>query len=228
MLNLSIKLLPALEILYKNRFEIFFVTLLGILFGTVIFAYQMFEMFIQPLLFLLNIAAGILLISKKRKLMWFFIFLFAMVAYIYGGQFFKELDHPKFFIVRLFIYFVFYIVVAVEIIQQVWRDSEVNKNVIYGLMSGYISLGLLAFFCFRAIEYIHPGSFHGLSGNEGEINSLLYFSYVTLLTIGYGDISPIDPLSQIVTIITGLSGQFYLVIITAVVIEKYIRHSRQD
>ena len=118
--------------------------------------------------------------------------------------------------------------VTVEIVRQVWQASFVNKNVIYGLMSGYISLGLLAYFCFRAIEFLHPGSFHGLTGPESDINSLLYFSYVTLLTIGYGDILPLNPMSQMVVIITGLSGQFYMVIITAVVIEKYIRHSRQD
>ena len=45
-----------MEVLYKYRFEIFFVTLLGILLGTVIFAYHLFEMLFQPLLFLLNIA----------------------------------------------------------------------------------------------------------------------------------------------------------------------------
>lgn len=217
-----------MEILYKNRFEIFFLTLLGILFGSVIFPGDFFESIFQPILFLLNFAAGILLISKNRALMWLFVVLFAVETFLLVGYLWGKLDNPGYFILRLGIYFVFYVVITVNIIRQVWKASFVNRDVIYGLMCGYIALGLLAFFCFRTLEIVHSGSFSGLSGDEDIIDSLLYFSYMTLLTIGYGDISPISPVAQKVAIITGLAGQFYMVIITSLVIEKYIRHSRRD
>ena len=47
------------------------------------------------------------------------------------------------------------------------------------------------------------------------------------MTIGYGDISPVTVMAQKATVLFGMIGQFYLVIITAVVIEKYIRHTQQ-
>ena len=58
-----------------------------------------------------------------------------------------------------------------------------------------------------------------------ELDSIMYYSYITLMTIGYGDIVPATPLAQKATILTGLMGQFYLVIVTAIVVGKYIKHN---
>ena len=47
------------------------------------------------------------------------------------------------------------------------------------------------------------------------INSYLYYSFVSLLTIGFGDITPLTPLGRMLTIIEGMLGQFYLVILVS-------------
>ena len=134
-------------------------------------------------------------------------------------------------LVRLSGYFLFYAVVTVQIIRQVWYAERVNKNVIFGLTSGYISLGLLGFFIFLTIELVMPGSFQGgvlaeRGSTELLADELMYFSFITLMTIGYGDILPVTTLAQKATMFVGLIGQFYLVIITAVVVEKYISHNK--
>jgi len=49
-----------------------------------------------------------------------------------------------------------------------------------------------------------------------------------MLTIGYGDIVPVTPIAQKAAVLIGLVGQFYTVIVTAVVVEKYIRHSSNE
>jgi hypothetical protein len=119
--------------------------------------------------------------------------------------------------------------VTLEIIKQVANTSYVNKTVILGLISGYISLGLLAYFMFFTIEFIEPNSFSGLINNsniEHDLTEqLIYFSYVTLLTIGYGEILPVSSLAQKAAILVALLGQFYLVILTAIVVGKYINQS---
>ena len=117
-----------------------------------------------------------------------------------------------------------------EIILQVWRAREVNKNVIFGVMGGYVSLGLIAFFLLMGIYIAEPDAFRGLEGLQGKGLSehLLYYAYITLMTIGYGDIVPVRPLGQKAAVLIGLSGQFYLVIITAVVVGKYIGGQRPD
>nr|WP_299382324.1 ion channel [Allomuricauda sp.] len=217
--------------LYKFRFEIFLVTQLAILFGSLFFPSEFFEFTLLPLLYLAGILAGILIISKRKKLTWFFVLLFVVSAFIFGSSMIYRQESQGDLLVRLMIYFVFYIVVSWNVIHQVWKAKLVSRKVILGLMSGYISLGFLAFFLFMAIELTHPGAFQGtlMETQQIEIKSeaILYYAYITLLTIGYGEIIPAIPIAQKAAVLVGLMGQFYLVIVTAVVIEKYIRHSEK-
>ncbi|MEM6359414.1 MAG: ion channel [Bacteroidota bacterium] len=217
--------------MYKNRFYIFLATQIAILFGSLFFPVQLFEVTIQPVLLMLNIGAGILLISSNKRLTWFFIILFAASAVVFGSVMLTRTHQDTFFL-RLPIYFIFYTVVTFNIIRQVWWANFVNQNVVMGLISGYISLGLLGFFLFMSIELAHPGAFQGnlLDSDQLEIrtDAMMYYAYITLLTIGYGEIVPVVPVAQKAAILVGLIGQFYMVIITAVVIEKYIRHSKRE
>ncbi|MEM9866845.1 MAG: ion channel [Bacteroidota bacterium] len=217
------------ERLYKLRFEIFLVVQLAILFGSLIVPARLFESMVLPILYLISISAGILMISKKRIIAWFFVLLFAISAFIFGSSMIYRQESETNVLIRLTIYFVFHFVVTWNIIQQVWKAEYVSKNVVLGLMSGYISLGFLAFFLFMSIELTNPGAFKGILLETEDVNlfseAILYYSYITLLTIGYGEIVPAIPIAQKAAILVGLVGQFYLVIITAVVVEKYIAHS---
>ena len=218
--------------LYFYRFEIFFFSLLTVLFGSLFFPEQFFNKFIFPFLLLINVGAGILLIFKSKKLVWFFSVLFLGLLFTLGlSMISQSASDDTYLKLRLGFYFSFYIVITLEIIKQVWKTSKVNKNVIIGLMSGYITLGLLGFFLFVTIELFNPNSFGGtllnISNIDAKFESLLYYSYITLLTIGYGEIIPLTPVSQKAAVLIGLIGQFYIVIITAVVVEKYIRYSSE-
>jgi len=79
---------------------------------------------------------------------------------------------------------------------------------------------------------LEPGSFAGLPAlelyPEANREGLTYYSFITLLTIGYGDITPTSQLARNASVLIGFMGQFYLVIVMAVVVEKYIRHSRKE
>lgn len=215
--------------LYNYRFELFLVTQLAILFGSLFFPMDFYEEVLLPLLYLIGILAGMLMISKHKKMMWFFVLLFVASAFIFGSSMISRREEENSILIRLLIYFIFYFVVSVNVIKQVWKAKMVNRKVIVGLMSGYISLGFLAFFLFMAIELIFPGAFQGTLMESQSIDvkseSLLYYSYITLLTIGYGEIIPVIPIAQKAAVLVGLMGQFYLVIVTAVVVEKYIKHS---
>lgn len=212
--------------LYKHRFELFITTQFFILFGSLFFPDAFFQNTLLPALFILNIASGILLVSKEKKVMWFLIILFIIATIVFGNSLFTEVEKSEFILTRLSVYFIFYIIVTANIIQQIWREKEVDKLVIIGLMSGYISLGFLAFFMLVSIELITPGSFTGIlldvQNIEVRVDSLMYYAYITLLTIGYGDIIPVTPIAQKAVVLIGLVGQFYIVIITSVVVSKYI------
>jgi voltage-gated potassium channel Kch len=214
-----------LKNLYIHRFEQFIATQFLILFGSLFFTEEIFQSTLLPALFLLNIISGIILVSQKKKFMWFLITLCVIATIVFGSSFFKA-EESEITLTRLSVYFIFYIVVTAETIRQVWIEKEVDRMVIIGLMSGYISLGFLAFFMLISIELITPNSFTGIlldtQSIEARADSLMYYAYITLLTIGYGDIIPVTPVAQKAVVLIGLVGQFYIVIITSVVVSKYI------
>ena len=211
--------------IYPYRFEMFFLSQLAILFGSLVVPAQFFESFLAPILFQLNIFSGIILLSKKRKLMWFLVALLVIVGVIYGITKTSSDSQKSISIIQMGAYFLFYLIITRELIYQVWKAKKVNRKVILGLISGYVSLGLIGFFICLSIEISYPGSFTNLMvvGQTQDISErLMYFSYITLLTIGYGDIHPITVLAQKASILIGLMGQFYLVILTALIVGKYL------
>lgn len=218
-----------LKKLYTFRFELFFCSLILILFGSLIFPKQILNNLIMPLLFVLNIASGLVIFKKRKRQT--VIGMLVLVSLVFLYRLISNSEERILEYIRFFVYFGFYALVTVEIISQVWNAKRVNKTVIYGLMSGYISLGLIGFFVFTCIEMIQPGSFSGLKElgmTAANIDDLMYYSYITLMTVGYGDIAPITDVAQKASMFIAMVGQFYLVIVTAVVIEKYIKHSQKE
>ncbi|TAI47327.1 potassium channel family protein [Flagellimonas allohymeniacidonis] len=214
--------------LYLYRFELFFITQMIILFGGLVIPGEFFEQTVAPIAFLLNLVAGVILISKRKELFWFFLVLLFASSIILGlAQAYDDMTLSTRYI-QFGIYFAFYLLISYEIIRQVWYTDVVNKKVILGMLSGFICLGLIGFFIYMSIELTHPNSFEGgLLAMRGEMpnvltEQLMYFSFITLMTIGYGEIVPVTPLAQKAAILVGLIGQFYLVIITAVVVGKFI------
>jgi hypothetical protein len=83
-------------------------------------------------------------------------------------------------------------------------------------------LGIISFFIFKVIHLLDPESF-ALAGDVS--SELMYYSFITLTTIGYGDISPISEPARNFAVIVGLTGQFYIGIIMAFIIGKFLQGS---
>ena len=213
-------------ILYAHRFEIYFVSTIAILFGSLIIPSVIFEHYISQMLFFINLFTGILLISKNKKVSLFFAFLLILDTTILSTSLYTTgIIYGIFDIINLGIYFLFYLVVSFEIIKQIWVAKTVDDRVIFGVINGYISLTLIGFFICMSIELAEPHSFSGIEYENDQpvrmTDELIYFSSITLLTIGYGDMVPNTFLAKKATVLIGFMGQFYLVIITAIIIGKY-------
>ena len=217
-----------LDKVFKYRFEIFLISQLSILFGSLVFSAALYESILDPIFLLVNIVAGINLISNKKKLMWFFIVLLVIEGILLGSSFLEKGEEQLVNKIRFFIFFLFYVTVAIEIIGNVWHAKKIDKGVIFGLISGYISLGFIGFFIFLSVDIWYPNSFNGIEAGVKSTEELMYFSYITLMSIGYGDITPITHMAQKATIFIGLIGQFYMVIITAIIVGKFINQSNQE
>ena len=82
-------------------------------------------------------------------------------------------------------------------------------------------------FVYGLIEHLQPGSFTGLeelASAPAQVLYFLYFSFITMSTLGYGDISPITPHGMTATYIEAIFGQMYLVILVARLVSMYIKN----
>jgi hypothetical protein len=120
----------------------------------------------------------------------------------------------------MFFYFAF---VSYLLLRQIIKSEEFTINTIIGAFTGYILLGILGFFLFVLIEVIDPGSFTLGELTWDTCDELLYFSFITLTTIGYGDVSPVNEIAQRFAVVLGLSGQFYLTVVIALLIGKHLQ-----
>jgi hypothetical protein len=126
------------------------------------------------------------------------------------------MTHPllQFFDSIFGIIFIAYIIVL--ILCHIFRQTEVDQETIYGAIVVYILIGLMWVFLYNLTEFLHPQSFsfsHAL-GNESR-KALYYFSFVTLTTLGYGDITPVSDPAKSLAMLEAITGQVYLAVLVA-------------
>lgn len=105
--------------------------------------------------------------------------------------------------------------------------AKVNADVLRGTICVYFMIGFVFAFAYTVIEFLIPGSFKGLT--EGTVISshgqyhfeLTYFSFITILAIGFGDITPASNVIQMLVVTEGIIGQFYLAVIVARLVGVY-------
>jgi hypothetical protein len=106
-------------------------------------------------------------------------------------------------------------VIAVGVLDQ----RRVNAQSVIGVVTIYLLLGLFFTFAYSATAVLGSGPFfeQGIDGTPGD---RIYFSYVTLATLGYGDFTAASQLGRMLAVSEALLGQLYLVTVVAVVVGR--------
>jgi hypothetical protein len=118
---------------------------------------------------------------------------------------------------------VFFFVVIIQLLSQIVRQHCVTPRVILEAINGYLLLGL----CFSVLVTLlakmddQAFSFSALEGSTFNFRCV-YFAFVTLSTLGYGDLLALTPPAQSLAILTSVVGQLYLTVVIALLIGKYI------
>jgi Ion channel len=107
------------------------------------------------------------------------------------------------------------VVIAIGVVDQ----SEVNAQSITGAICIYLLFGITFLFFYGAIATIGSGPFFA-QGTDGTRALRLYFSYVTLATLGYGDYTPAHQLGHTLAVLEALLGQVYLVTVVALLVSR--------
>lgn len=110
--------------------------------------------------------------------------------------------------------FNFYMVLIILLF--IFKSARITRNIISAAVVAYLFVGLLFSNIYLILELLTPGSFsvaHDLILLEP--SSLRYFSYVTLTTLGYGDVLPITEQAKSLAILEAFIGQIYLAVLIA-------------
>ena len=138
-------------------------------------------------------------------------------------------DSPALFIATstIAIAFMGYIIIHAIIFFGV--SQKVNSNIIFASIVVYMLMALLWAELYNLIEIMHPGSFDFavVVSGAGALR-FTYFSFITITTLGYGDIVPTTNIARAVSMLEAFVGQVYLVVLVARLMGMHIAHSRRD
>ena len=120
---------------------------------------------------------------------------------------------------------ILYLYIVVLLVINLLSYRVITADLIYCAISTYFLIGVMWAGIYFILEGISPGSFSGIS----ETADLLYFSFVTLTTVGFGDITPQSILAKRLAVFEAAMGGIYLAVIIAMLVGRYMSmQSEQD
>jgi hypothetical protein len=180
---------------------------------------------LTDILFAVVLISGLWAVSQKR---WVFLtaLLMAIPALVLGWvTHFAEL--PFLWILSRFFLAIFFVVMVVFLLSHIRRAKEVTPDLIMGAASTYFLIGLFWAFIFFFIETFSPGSFR-LEGPPADMESqLIYYSFVTLTTVGYGDVTAASMIARSYSVLEAVTGQLYLTVLVAGLVGLHISQSTE-
>jgi hypothetical protein len=119
--------------------------------------------------------------------------------------------------------------ILVNILRAVHEDDRISADSIFGALCGFVLIGLVFGHLYCLVEAIQPGSFQGdATFAAGSLNDprqhflLLYLSFMTVTSVGYGDITPLSDPARSLAVVEALTGQFYLAVLIGELIGKRV------
>lgn len=172
------------------------------------------HMFLQAMIFVMFAIAHQ---SLNFGPLWRHFVLVLVVLLIFSGMIYELADFRFSSFLDLVILLLFFLGAAYRASRQVLFSGRVDSNIIVGSIALYLLLGLIWATIYLVVLEISPTAINGIEYQAWADNFSIvaYFSYVTLATLGYGDMSPAEPLSRVLVYLQAVTGVFYMAIVVA-------------
>jgi hypothetical protein len=112
------------------------------------------------------------------------------------------------------------------------REETVTAESVYGAFCGYLLIGVVFGHFYCIVDEIAPHAYVGAATVRPDFENrmerrylLTYYSFITLTTVGYGDIAPANNFARSLAIIEAIVGQFYMAVLIAELIGKRVAHA---
>ncbi len=126
-------------------------------------------------------------------------------------------NYQHFNFVYMFLLLMFFVTAAWLVGKKVLLTGHVDLNIITGSIALYLILGFIWAILYTFLVQLEPEAIRGLEPENwiNALSTMTYFSFVTLTTLGYGDMSPVTPIAQVLVILEAVTGMFYFAIVVA-------------
>jgi len=120
--------------------------------------------------------------------------------------------------------FGFLLVSTLFTLNRVVRGTEVSANRLMGAVCIYLMLGVIWAVVYTIVAMADPQAFRGIKAPDGRgwDSGWLYFSFITMTTVGYGDVAPVSAIARTLAYLQAIFGQFYIAILVAGLVGAYI------
>lgn len=117
---------------------------------------------------------------------------------------------------------------ALVVLAEVVRPGTITSRRIQGGVAVYLLFGLVWAEAYKLTNLIHPGAFAGAGASDPQAASWIYYSFVTLTTMGYGDITPMHPVARSLAAAEALTGQLYIAILISRLVALEVASKRHS
>src|SRR6266550_5800171 len=168
------------------------------------------DIIVSLLLSLVLLSAVFAVASRRSTLIIALLLAIPAIVGRWINHFRPELVPPTIFLVAGLVLVAF---VVVNLLRFVLRAHSVNVEVLCASISAYLMLGLIWTIAYWLVEQLTPGAF-SFNTNAGKQSmngfNAFYFSFITLSTVGYGDITPVSKVARMLSAMEAMTGLLYV------------------
>jgi hypothetical protein len=187
------------------------------------------ELIVSGLFSLVLIAGVVAVANRKRVLVIAIVLAIPAIAGRWINHFHPDLIPPAVFLVAGLILIAF---VVGNLLRFVLRAPSVNTEVLCASISAYLMLGLMWTMAYWLVDQLTPGGAFSFNTNAGprSINGFngFYFSFITLSTVGFGDITPVSRMARWLAAMEAMTGLLYVAVLIARLVSLYSTAKSND
>ena len=174
---------------------------------------------LEAVLLTLVMVFAVLAVGGQRRTLMIALLL---VAPALGGKWLNHL-RPDLLspLVFLTVNVVFFAFVVAQLLRFIFRTARVDANVLCAGLAGYLMVGLLWAPLYVAVARINPGAFNLPKGSVMDGFNAFYFSFTTLCTVGYGDLTPVSKVARMLAVVEAIVGLFYVTVLISRLVALY-------
>jgi Na+-driven multidrug efflux pump len=156
---------------------------------------------------------------------------FALLNFLLGSS--NIIDHTSNTLQTLVLInqLLYFLIVFFSIMNYVLDSTKVTSDKIFGALSAYLLMGLIWAIVFSLFQHINPESFQLSEQMQASKSTVpiwaIYFSFTTLPSLGYGDITPQTPATQSYAVMEAALGQIFLTVVVARLVALQITHTQK-